>query len=54
MAKVKAGIVGIGRMGEYHVGVLSEMQEVDIVLGAIFIERGTNLMVSVIGVHAMM
>jgi predicted dehydrogenase len=30
VAKVKAGVVGIGRMGEYHVGVLSEMQEVDI------------------------
>ena len=30
MAKVKAGVVGIGRMGEYHVGVLSEMQEVDL------------------------
>lgn len=30
MAKVKIGVVGIGRMGEYHVGVLSEMQGVDI------------------------
>ena len=30
MAKVKAGVVGIGRMGEYHVGVLSEMQGVDL------------------------
>jgi predicted dehydrogenase len=28
--KVKAGVVGIGRMGQYHVGVLSEMQDVDI------------------------
>jgi len=28
--KVKAGVVGIGRMGQYHVGVLSEMQGVDI------------------------
>jgi predicted dehydrogenase len=28
--KVRAGVVGIGRMGEYHVGVLSELQEVDI------------------------
>jgi predicted dehydrogenase len=27
---VRAGVVGIGRMGEYHVGVLSEMQGVDI------------------------
>jgi predicted dehydrogenase len=31
VAKVKAGVVGIGRMGEYHVGVLAEMQEVDLV-----------------------
>jgi predicted dehydrogenase len=30
VAKVKIGVVGIGRMGEYHVGVLSEMQGVDI------------------------
>jgi hypothetical protein len=30
VAKVKAGVVGIGRMGEYHVGVLSEMQDVDL------------------------
>jgi predicted dehydrogenase len=28
--KVRAGVVGIGRMGQYHVGVLSEMQDVDI------------------------
>lgn len=31
MAKVRAGVVGVGRMGEYHVGVLSEMQGVDLV-----------------------
>ena len=30
MAKVRAGVVGAGRMGEYHVGVLSEMQKVDL------------------------
>ncbi len=30
MAKVRVGVVGTGRMGGYHVGVLSEMQEVDI------------------------
>ncbi|MBT3921791.1 MAG: Gfo/Idh/MocA family oxidoreductase [Nitrospina sp.] len=30
MRKVRAGVVGIGRMGEYHVGVLSEMQDVDV------------------------
>ena len=30
MPNVRAGVVGIGRMGEYHVGVLSEMQGVDI------------------------
>ena len=28
MAKVKAGVVGVGRMGNYHVGVLSELQGV--------------------------
>ena len=27
MRKVRAGVVGIGRMGEYHVGVLSDMRE---------------------------
>ena len=31
MAKVRAGVVGIGKMGEYHVGVLAELQEVDLV-----------------------
>ncbi len=31
MKAVKAGIVGVGRMGEYHVGVLAEMQDVEIV-----------------------
>ena len=30
MAKVRAGVVGAGRMGEYHIGVLSEMQRVDL------------------------
>ncbi len=30
MAKVKAGVIGAGRMGEYHVGVLSEMQGVEL------------------------
>ncbi len=30
MAKVKAGVIGAGRMGGYHVGVLSEMQGVDL------------------------
>ncbi len=30
MAKVRAGVIGVGRMGGYHVGVLSEMQGVDI------------------------
>jgi predicted dehydrogenase len=30
VAKVRAGVVGAGRMGEYHVGVLSEMQKVDL------------------------
>jgi len=32
MAKrIKAGVVGVGKMGEYHVGVLSEMSEVNLV-----------------------
>jgi predicted dehydrogenase len=32
MAKrIKAGVVGVGKMGEYHVGVLSEMREVDLI-----------------------
>jgi predicted dehydrogenase len=30
VAKVRAGVVGVGRMGEYHVGVLSEMQGVEL------------------------
>lgn len=30
MAKVRAGVVGVGRMGQYHVGVLSEMPEVEL------------------------
>ncbi|MBT5867334.1 MAG: Gfo/Idh/MocA family oxidoreductase [Nitrospinaceae bacterium] len=28
MSKLKAGVVGVGRMGAYHVGVLSEIQNV--------------------------
>lgn len=31
MSEVKAGVIGVGKMGEYHVGVLSEMAEVDLV-----------------------
>ena len=30
MAKCKVGVVGVGRMGEYHVGVLSDMREGDL------------------------
>ena len=30
MAKCKVGVVGVGRMGEYHVGVLSDMREADL------------------------
>ncbi|MBC8286563.1 MAG: Gfo/Idh/MocA family oxidoreductase [Nitrospinae bacterium] len=30
MAKVRVGVVGAGRMGAYHVGVLSEMQRVEL------------------------
>ncbi|GJL78606.1 MAG: oxidoreductase [Nitrospinaceae bacterium] len=31
MGEVKAGVIGVGKMGEYHVGVLSEMSEVTLV-----------------------
>ena len=31
MAATKVGVVGAGKMGEYHVGVLSEMPETDLV-----------------------
>jgi len=30
MAKCQVGVVGVGRMGEYHVGVLSDMREADL------------------------
>lgn len=30
MAKIRAGVVGVGRMGQYHVGVLSELPEVEL------------------------
>jgi len=30
MAKCQIGVVGVGRMGEYHVGVLSDMREADL------------------------
>ena len=30
MAECKVGVVGVGRMGEYHVGVLSDMREADL------------------------
>lgn len=29
--RIKAGVIGVGKMGEYHVGVLSEMSEVTLV-----------------------
>ena len=31
MAECKVGIVGVGKMGEYHVGVLSDMREAELV-----------------------
>ncbi|OGW16686.1 MAG: oxidoreductase [Nitrospinae bacterium RIFCSPLOWO2_12_FULL_47_7] len=31
MSLIKAGVVGVGKMGEYHVGVLSELPEVELV-----------------------
>ena len=30
MEKIKAGVVGAGRMGGYHVGILSELQGVEL------------------------
>jgi len=30
MGKVRAGVIGVGKMGEYHVGVLSDMNEVSL------------------------
>ena len=31
MADCKIGVVGAGKMGEYHIGVLSEMRATDLV-----------------------
>jgi hypothetical protein len=31
MQKVKAGVVGVGQMGQYHVGVYSELLNVELV-----------------------
>ena len=31
MAECKVGVVGVGKMGEYHVGVLSDMREAELV-----------------------
>ena len=31
MQKVKVGVVGVGQMGRYHVGVYSELSNVDLV-----------------------
>ena len=28
MADIRIGVVGVGKMGEYHVGILSEMRDV--------------------------
>ena len=30
MSKVKVGVIGVGRMGKYHVGILSEIPEVEL------------------------
>ena len=30
MGKVKVGVIGVGRMGKYHVGILSELPEVEL------------------------
>jgi len=39
MGQVKAGVIGVGKMGEYHVGVLSEMAEVTL-SGVVDIDEG--------------
>ena len=31
MSRIKAGVLGVGKMGEYHVGILSENRDVDLV-----------------------
>ena len=30
MSKVRAGVIGVGRMGTYHVGILSELEKVEL------------------------
>jgi len=30
VSKIKVGVIGVGRMGKYHVGILSELPEVDL------------------------
>ena len=30
MSKIKVGVIGVGRMGKYHVGILSELPEVEL------------------------
>ena len=30
MNKVRAGVIGVGRMGTYHVGILSELDKVEL------------------------
>ena len=30
MSKIKVGVIGVGRMGTYHVGILSELPEVEL------------------------
>ena len=31
MRKIRAGVVGVGQMGQYHVGIFSELHDVDLV-----------------------
>ena len=30
MRKIRAGVVGVGQMGQYHVGIFSELHDVDL------------------------
>ena len=32
MSKIKVGVIGVGRMGKYHVGILSELPEVELTM----------------------
>ncbi len=44
MDRIKTGVIGVGKMGEYHVGVLSELREVDLtVISDVDATRGQTI-----------